>query len=300
MGDSDLKGFATGLDESFENSFDENEKRQLLSWYEQNYGLGDLDLVKFVPFLIEHSPRALKLFRRHVAAIAETRDGVGLPPVVVDLLFLHLYTVLGNERGIFYEIIGARGGGASKAQVLETISYAFLESGPSGANAVAELTDAYLRDWNDDDSIPSEVAWPEGWSPNPEAFRSGIDLDSNEFTHQELETLGLWHSQLEGREPRYVKALTTLHPAAYKTYRARYERSIGGVLPAQVFPLYTLHLAVVRSRQSAIRASLQVARRLGVRRHHVAQTMWWGFLYGEETALEEAMNAVEDLLEDWA
>jgi hypothetical protein len=104
---------------------------------------------------------------------------------------------------------------------------------------------------------------------------------------------------MHGSDGMNLRRFAELHPSAFKTHRIRYERAISGSLPAQIFPLYTLHLATLKRRPAAMRSSLQMARQLGVDRHHAVQTLWWGLLYGGETMLEDAMEITGDLWDAW-
>lgn len=290
--------FETGLDWSSGDELSRAERDRLLEWYRHTHGIGTLDLVKFVPFLIEHDTGSLKRYRRHVAAIATPRDGVGLPQAAVGLLFLHLYCVIANERGVLYEVVASRAWGAGREDVMQTMAFAFLEAGPRGMNAVAELADGYLQEWAKDEGVDG-ITWPEGWGPDPAAFRSGLDPDSDEFTAEEVDTLAEWHRAMCGTGPEHVRFLAGLHPTAYKTHRIRYEAATGGDLPAQMFPLFALHLATVQGRIQAVRRSARMARNLGVRRHIAVQALWWGLLYGGTTMPEALAEEIADVFAGW-
>jgi hypothetical protein len=290
-------GFETGLDLSTD-EFTVEERERILRWYVETHGTGTLDLVKFAPFLIEHEPGSFKRYRRHVATIAQPLDGVGLPQAVVGLLFLHTYTAIANERGVLYEVIAAREWGATKREVMETIGFAFLEAAPRGINAAAELSDEYLREWVDD-GRPTRIEWPAEWAADVKAFQSGIDVNTDDLAPAELDAIVAWHRKMHGSDGVNIRRLAKLHPSAFKTHRIRYERAASGSLPAQMFPLYTLHLATVKRRPAAMRSSLQMAKQLGVNRHHAVQTMWWGLLYGGETMLDDIMEITGDLWDPW-
>ena len=277
--------------------FSPEEKAAFDAWYNQFHGTGDLKLVPFVPFLMEHLPRQFKDYRRWFTFIEESRDGVALPFGVSVLLFLHLYAVIANERGILYEILAARRLGMSKAVVMDTFAYAFLSGGPASINAVATLSDEYLRSWPDD--APSTYEWPAEWVPNPAAFRSGMDLSTTELNAADVAAIKAWHTAAHGAPPRHVDLWAKLHPAAYKAQRIRYERALGSALPAQLAPLYTLNVATVRLQRDLMRSSVLHAMRLGVKRHQVVQTLYWAFFYGGDLVMEAAGDAVGDLLEAW-
>src|SRR5207244_2675272 len=98
-----------------------------------------------------------------------------------------------------YEIVTLRNLGATRAEVLEALAFGAFHGGPRAINAFAEVGDEYLREWLEPDGTTTRVAWPEGWRPETSAFRSGIDLSSDELlaraggaTRREATTSLLW------------------------------------------------------------------------------------------------------------
>jgi hypothetical protein len=289
----------TGFDWSIGDRFTDDEKERLLAWYRETHGSDDLKLVGFAPFLIEHLPAAYKLSRRHLLAIPEPRDGVALPGVASVLCYLHSYCAIAYTKGILYEIINARRQGASKQLILDVLNYAYLSAGPRGMNAVAELSDSYLRAWQDDDGS-EPLRWPDRWAPDPAVFRSGIDHATLDMTSDEILAVSLWHQKMHGNVPRHVELFARLHPRAYKLQRIRYERAIGTVMPAQLAPLMSLHLATMRLQPLVMRQALHQARVLGVRRHQVVQVLFYGLRQSiDPMVMEAAAEAVGDLLAGW-
>jgi hypothetical protein len=288
----------TGLDFGVD-GFTPAEKKALLDWYRRTHGTGDLDLVRFAPFLIEHLPSAYKLSRRHQLAIPQARKGVMLPDLARVLCFLHTYVAIANGAGAVYEMIGARSIGASKALVLDVLQYAYLSAGPRGMNSVAEKGGEYLRSWPDSEPA-GPLQWPPGWAPDPDRFRSGIDHSKPQLTADEVIAISEWHQRMHGIVPRHVQLFARLHPHAYKIQRMRYERAIGSVMPAQLAPLLTLHLATVRLQPAVISQATHQARVLGVRRHHVVQTLLTGLrLSIDPMVMEVVAEAVHDQLAGW-
>src|SRR4051812_16645901 len=95
-----------------------NEKDQMLRWYTEAHGTGDTSLARFAPFMLQYDPLGFKRYRRHVRT-----HGAAVPGA---LLFLHTYAVLGNGPGALVQMLSAKQRGFTKAQVIETLSFAFL------------------------------------------------------------------------------------------------------------------------------------------------------------------------------
>lgn len=299
----DPKVFAmmeTGLDYKSD-VFTEEEKAHTLDRYRDAHGTEklDLDLVKFAPFLIDNLPGAFKLMRRTGTTGMQPRDGAALPGVTYALINTHTYTALAYWRGVVYEYIAAKYQGASKDLVLDILNYAYISSGPRGMNAAAEGAD-YLRDWKDDPGL-APIEWPEGWAPNPAAFRAGLDYDDPDLSEEEIRKITAWHERMNGSVPRHVEFFSRAHPRAFKLLRMRYEKAIGKVMPAQLVPLCTLHLATMQGEFAVMRQAVHQARVLGVRRHHVFQTVFAGIrqIHVNPMALEAVTEAVGDLLAAW-
>jgi hypothetical protein len=288
----------TGLDFSVEDRFTAAERDRLLDWYREAHGTGDLSLVRFAPFLIDFLPAEFKLSRRHLSAIPQPRDGVALPDIALILCYLHSYIATSYVDGILYQIISARHLGASRALVLDVMRYAYLSAGPRGMNAVAERSEEYLREWTDESA--QSVVWPEGWRPDPAALHSGIDHTTTDLSDDEVLSISRWHQRMHGLVPRHVELLARLHPQAYKLQRIRYERSAGSVVPVQLLPLLTLHLATMRMDKTVMAQAAHQARVLGARRHHVVQVLFSGLRQTiDPMVLESAVEAVGDELAGW-
>lgn len=287
----------TGLDWTSE-GFSEEEKQALLSWYEENHEAEHTSLSRFPAFWIEHDPGGFKRYRRHMIEIDQPRDGIVLPQAAHLLMYLGLYTVFANEKGILYLVINARTLGATRAEVKDAFRVSALSAGPFGINAAAELADRYLREWPDDSAEPG-IEWPSHWAPDPDALKSGIDHSTNEMSAADLEALRGWYERVHGSVPRFVELLAEDHPVALKTQRIRLEASLGETLPAQMAPLTWLLLAAQRQWPSSILRAGQMARHLGVRRHEAIETLFWAGVYGGEATMEVAVDALDPVLEGW-
>ena len=294
----ELAGFLdTGLDLTTDGITAE-ERARTLAWYREHHDHGELDLAPFARFQLEHDPATFKRLRRHLLTVGR-EPSPPLPIAVAVLLWIHTYAVLGNGKGALYEIVAARSLGAARSEIMETIAFAALNGGPLAVNAVAEVADEYLAAWSDDDPVEG-LHWPDSWGVDVDGLRTGIDLTSDELEPGELELIRDWYVRTASQVPRHVEVLGRLAPNALKTLRARFETAARGALPAQVIPLFTVHLAAVRQSPASIAGSLRIARGLGVRRSEALSALLWAAVYGGEVTLETAIAAAGDVLEGWA
>ena len=150
-----------------------------------------------------------------------------------------------------------------------------------------------MRDWDEPADTQTRIAWPEGWAPDVERFRSGIDLSSDELLPGELDLIRDWYRSTYGDVPAHVEFLGATAPDVLKTYRARYETTVRGALPAQMIPLLALHLYAVTLAPKPVRRAVQLARALGVSRREVVTVLLWAAVYGGDAALETAFEAVD-------
>lgn len=295
---SDATGFDTSLDVESLDVISRDEAELLYKWYAETHGEGNLDLTRFVPFLIEQCPGAFKRYRRYMQTVRSGEDG--LPLFAVSMLFLYTYIVLGNERAIFYEVIASHEWGATKRDVLDTIQLAFLEAGPIGANAAAELSEDYLRNWHASGEGP-QSGWPDRWAPAaPGTFASGLDFATIEFSASEQRQLLEWYGRRGEDVPAYVHFLAEHRPDALKTLRSRHEHALGeSQLPEQMVPLFRIHAGSARGRADTVRAAALQARRLGVTKGQLLETVCWSFLYANEETLDAMARELDPILTDW-
>jgi hypothetical protein len=278
--------------------FTAEERDRMLAWYRENHEVGDSDLSKFAAFVIAHDPGGFKRYRRHIATIDRPVNGIALPQAAHLLGFLYAYMVIGYEKGIIYVAVNARQLGASRDEILDVVRLAVPAAGPVGLNASAERLDSYLRDWPAHSGEPGLI-WPEGWAPNPDAFRSGIDPSTDELSSGEVALIESWYQKVYGEIPSHVRRMAKYHPVAYKTQRLRFEGALGPALPAQMAPLCMLFLAAMRGwRKPTLRAA-QLAHHLGVRRSHLLAALTWAGVYGDEMILESAFDVLGPLIDSW-
>jgi hypothetical protein len=289
---------ATGIDFTTE-AFSQQDRDKLLGWYQTEHGLEDLSLVSYMSFLMDYLPGPYKRMRQHAQATMVESDGVSLPLLAYVLFAIHAYTAINFPKGVLYEIMTAHSMGAPKQLVLDVLGHAYLSAGPRGMDAVAELSEPYLREWVE--PTGKTIDWPEGWGPDEDAFRAGIDYSTPDLTDAEILKLSEWYQRMHGVVPRHVELFGRLQPRAYKLQRIRYEKSVGAVMPAQLAPLLMLYLATMQNEPAIMRQSVHQARALGCRRHHVLQTIEGATrqMRVHPLYMEQVTDAVGDQLAGW-
>jgi hypothetical protein len=300
------KYLATGQEWST-TSFSDEEMSRMRKWYVDTHGEDNLDLVRFVEFWSELRPEALKAYRRCIETTVGP-DGFdsGLGGASA-LAVLHTYTVLCYPQGVVYEIINARGRGATKTEITDVFSIAWLHSGTVGINVAATASLDYMRRWNPDepsDGMPHPaqgMPWPPGWSRDSAAFRSGLDFtEINTITDDELHSLEDWHLRVQGEVPPYVRVMARHYPVALKLFRARYESVIAQCsVPKQLIAVLFLHTAAFRQRPDAVRRAAFMARAFGVTKGQALHTLGNSQRYLGDLFADSAFQPVADLLEDW-
>lgn len=291
MGDA----FATGLDAGTD-QLTAAEAERMKRWYEQVHGSGNLDLVRYVPFMLDLNPAALKRFRHWADAVAGGKGlGDPLPAQLMALVWLHFYCVNPFPSGLLYEVIAARKWGAGKQEVADVIMLGWLHGGPSGIETAATSTAEYMTGW-----LPEAgegLTWPKGWERDPAAFRSGISFeDKNEISPDDLQRLEAWHREHQGEVPEYVPVLAKRFPLALKVFRARYEGACSGSLAKPFVPILQLPVAVHRGDAGAIRRLVFQARRYGASEDQVVNAVATTQCYLGDIGMGPALAAVEGAL----
>lgn len=270
-------GFDTHLNMARLDEMTPAERAELLDWYESHHGDGKRDLTKFVAFLATHRPGALKNYRAYAQALHQSGE---LPQLVIALLFLHYYMTLGNDRGVLYELVAARRWGATKREVLDVIELTFLESGPFGLNAVAELSDAYLLEWPDDEPRSVADPWPAAWrvqrDPPQESGHSAGGPDSEPFAY---------------------RFFSEHAPAMASAMRSRIDFTLSrSTLPPPLLPLLDLHSAVARTLPRSAASAAVGALDQGVTTNQLVATIGFGALYSSLRSLDEVLRAVAEAI----
>jgi alkylhydroperoxidase/carboxymuconolactone decarboxylase family protein YurZ len=220
-------------------------------------------------FWLENRPEVLKRYRLQ-AAQSESKP-------VTALGMLHSYVVQGYEDGIVYEIRNARAWGATREQVLETLAVAFIHGGPRAMRFVASAATEEIRAYEHNGE---SMQFPDGWAPDPEALRSGLDFTTAALTPTERTALEAWYQTRVGYVPGWVSFLADHRPEVLKSYRGRLENSIRDALPKQVLPWLLIQLNTTRGFEDGIREWALVGRSFGMADADIVDAVVWGLGYG--------------------
>jgi hypothetical protein len=290
-------------------TFSEAELAQMNKWYLDTHGEKNLDLVKFVGFMAELRPEALKAYRRVIETTVGPdgfESGLG---GCSAFTWLHTYTILAYPQGILYEIINARSRGATKTEVADVFSIAWLHSGTIGMNTAATISNDYMQRWDpsaptpgkDTTEPPAGLSYPKGWVHDAEVFRSGLDFsDMSAITDAELRLLEDWHVRVQGAVPAYVSFLAKHYPVALKVFRARYENVLTQAsLPKQMIAVLFLHTSAARQRPDALRRAATMAKAFGVTKGQALHTLATDQRYLGDLFADAAFEPIADLFDDW-
>jgi alkylhydroperoxidase/carboxymuconolactone decarboxylase family protein YurZ len=260
--------------------------------FRDEYRSTNKGLLDSFEFWLEFRPDVLK---RHKARTRHFRSAIEPDrPLVGILAALHQYAVSGFAEGIAYEIRLAQSLGATRADVLDTLSVAFIHSGHPGMYATARYAD-YLREYADPEP---GAGYPDGWSHDPDAFRSGMDFSTREATRQDTAALLQWYRTTLGEVPAHVEFLAAARPNLLKAYRDRYEHAIRDALPQQMLPYLLLGYNTVRGFHDGIRENVLLGRALGMTPEQLLDAICQGVLHAGIESLGIVNQAAGDLLED--
>jgi hypothetical protein len=220
-------------------------------------------------FWLENGPEVLKRYRLQ-AAMSESKP-------VTALAMLHYYAVNCYEDGVVYEIRNSRAWGATKAQVLEVLALSFVHGGPRAMRFVATGSTEELRAYA---PTGEAMQFPDGWAPDPDALRSGLDWSTSELSAAERESLEDWYRRVAGGVPEWVTFLADHRPEVLKAYRGRLENSIRDTLPKQVLPWLLIQFNTTRGFQEGIREWGLIGRSFGMADADIVDAVIWGLGYG--------------------
>jgi hypothetical protein len=241
-------------------------------------------------FWLEFRPDVLKRHKARTRHFRTAREPDF--PLVQILAAIHQYTIDAFAEGVAYEIRLARSLGATRADILDTLSVAWIHAGHRGMYAAAACAD-YLRDY--DDPAPTE-RFPAGWRLEPEVLSSGLDFSTRDATAAEMELLQDWYLRTLGEVPPYVRFLAAHRPGLLKAYRGRYEHAIRDSLPTQMLPYLLLNHNVVRGFRDGIREHVLLGRALGMSREQLLDAICFAVLHAGVNALDVVEDAAGDVL----
>jgi hypothetical protein len=253
----------------------------------------DLMLLDHRPDYAKRSRDGLGVFRGRLKDTGE-EDSPAVELLVESLAHLPMYILYGWETGIYNEFRHLRSRGLSKEQLMELVLFAQLQAGMRGLQLVYDSASRLLADLPE----PREVTgFPEGWAPDPDAFKAGLDLSTRSFTETDRRQVIAWYERTIGSVPKSVQFAMEFHPDMYKWHRARWE-VIFRTLPKQVMPYVMLRQHLLTGNRDALREAAQLGKAWGISRewlvHGLAVSAWYtGF-----EALSFAHDALGDLLDE--
>jgi hypothetical protein len=249
-------------------------------------------LLESFEFWLEFRPDVLK---RHKARTRHFRSATEPDrPLVQILAAIHEYTIRAFPEGIAYEIRLAHSLGATKSDILDTLSVAWIHAGHRGMYAAAAYAD-YLRTYEEPEPRGTP-RFPDGWEFEPRAFDSGMDFYTRAATPEDLAALEGWYRRTLGEVPAHVSFLAARRPGLLKAYRDRYEHAIRDSLPKQMLPYLLLNHHVVRGSRGGIRENALLGRALGMTREQLLDSICFAVLHAGANALDVVEEAAGDVL----
>lgn len=275
-----------GLDVSRPDETTEEE----IAAYRAEYLGSNKGLLDSFEFWLEFRPDVLK---RHKARTRHFRTTLEPDRPLVGILgAIHQYTVNAFREGVAYEIRLAQSLGATRAEILDTLSVAFIHGGHPGMYAAASYAD-FLRDYVDPQPV---TRFPDNWSFDPRAFDSGMDYSQRDASTEDINALFDWYGRTLGEVPRYATFLAERRPGLLKAYRDRYEHAIREALPKQMLPYLLLGHNVARGFRDGIREHVLLGRAVGMTREQLLDAICHSVLHAGVEALNIVDEAAGDLL----
>lgn len=276
-----------GLDLTNVSGVSQDEVEAFHAFYGQTLGHAHSGL----DFWLEHGVETLKRYRAF--SDVATPNNYESSRKVFVFGFLPWYAIIGYDVGVRYLLHIRQRMGLTKEQILEGIAMAFLVIGPAGMETIS-------RSLKDFEWITPETpaSFPDGWAPDPDAFRSGLDFSQEEITPAEMRLLEDWYLRTLGEVPPYVRFLNRQRPALLKAHRSRYENCLK-LLPKQMMPTTMLHYDVIRGFQDGIRENVLLARAFGVTREITLNTIGSALIMGGMSATSIIERAAGDVFDSW-
>jgi alkylhydroperoxidase/carboxymuconolactone decarboxylase family protein YurZ len=238
---------------------------------------------------LDKSPEVLKRYRLFCGLTLR------VTPSVMGNGTLAFYALNGYETGVRYVINSYRNDGLSKAQILEVIALAFVHAGPRGMETVARALEGL--EFEEEPDPPAK--FPDGWAPDIEAFRSGLDFSTPELLPGERDLVESWYLKTIGEVPGHVRFLAAHRPMLLKTHRARVENMLYA-LPKQMWPTAMLYYNVMTRTAEGIRENVLLAKAWGVTKADTLDTIANALVYGQMEAAAMVQKEAGDVLDAWA
>ena len=218
----------------------------------------------------------------------------GLKSIITASSFANMHTYInqGWLVGIENCTRGLQRSGVTKAQLIEAIMHAQLSAGIRGLQHVYLALGIILGDYVE---RKEPADWPEGWAPDPDAFKCGMDYSTRELTAQDRKAIFEWYEKNIGEIPRRITFLAKHDPETLKNWRAQHESTFRGALPKQMWPYLSLRHCTVAGDRGGLREAALLAKAWGVSDAYIVNTVIQGAYYFTGW---ERLDMVAEVLEE--
>jgi hypothetical protein len=213
--------------------------------------------------------------------------------ILMSIQNIHTYIMLGWETGIRNEFNTLRRNGMPLNQLMELTMFTQLYAGMRGLGHVYHAVGDFLAMWA---PPPTTAPWPEGWAPDREAFKAGLDMTTRQLTEQDQKNITEWFEKTIGYLPDSYLFGFKHQPQFIKVNRARWENPIK-TLPKQVAPYLMLRHHTIQGDREGLREAALLGRAWGMTDKLIVHGICCTAMYftGFE-GLYAAHDAVGDLL----
>jgi hypothetical protein len=241
--------------------------------------------------MLDNRPEFAKLHRRGSRSLGQ---GLRSASLLDSIGHLFVYIHMGWEIGVLNTVHSCRRQGVTREQLLDVFMAGQLTGGPRGAEVIYRAVWMMLKDYQD---RPEPPEWPEGWAPDPDAFKCGLDLSTPELTPADYDAITGWYHKTIGEVPKSVTFAAENHPRFLKNYRAKWEGAFRGGAPKQLLPYMTLRYTTVTGFRDGIRESALLGKAWGMTRPYIIQAVMSAAYYQNGLpAVSVAQDALQDVL----
>jgi hypothetical protein len=206
---------------------------------------------------------------------------------------MHSYMMTGWETGILNTFHTLTGAGMSKKQIMELVMFSQLYAGMRGLGHVYRAAGDLLPVMRDPEGRP---ALPEGWAPDPDAFKCGLDLSTRDLTDEDARNLTAWYEKNIGYLPDSIQFGIKHHAQFVKVNRAKWEVAIK-TLPKQFAPYLMLRHHMISGSREGLREAVLLGKAWGITSQLLARSITASaFFFTGFEGLYVAHEAVDDLL----
>ncbi|RFB06248.1 hypothetical protein [Parvularcula marina] len=237
---------------------------------------------------LDMNPEVLKRYRLYCSLTLRVE------PRVMGNGTLAFYALNGYETGCRYFVQSYHQDGLSKDELLEVIAMAFVHAGPRGMQTIAKA----LEGFEFNDTPNPRAKFPDGWAPDIEAFRSGIDYSTVELTIEERRKVEDWYLRTIGEIPPYVTFMANHRPQLFKTHRSRMENMLYH-LPKQMWPTSMLYYHVMSRTAEGIRENVLLCKSWGVSKSDALDTIGNALVFGQMEAASMVQKEAGDIFDNW-